>query len=231
MDNRDLSLVMDFYELTMSQVYFNEGKMDECVTFDLFYRKNPDNAGYSLCAGLEQVIDFVKRFKFSQSDLEYLKNTKQFTDEFLEYLKNFKFKGDIYAIREGTPVFPNEPIIRVKGNIIEAQLLETALLLCINHQTMIATKAHRIVEAAEGRAIMEFGARRSHNFDAAIYGARAADIGGVVGTLSNGTVSSVVSNTNSISYCAQGYIAPMIGNMQGGTVEYSYSTAANGSTL
>ncbi len=182
MDNRDLSLVMDFYELTMSQVYFNEGKQDEVVTFDLFYRKNPDNAGYSICAGLEQVVDFVKRFKFTKKDLEYLESTKQFTSDFLEYLKNFKFKGDIFAIPEGTPVFPNEPIIRVKGNIIEAQLLETALLLCINHQTMIATKAHRIVEAAEGRAIMEFGARRSHNFDAAIYGARAAYIGGVVGT-------------------------------------------------
>ena len=182
MDNRDLSLVMDFYELTMSQVYFNEGKTEECVTFDLFYRKNPDNAGYSLCAGLEQVVDFVKRFKFNASDIEYLRSTKQFSEDFLNYLKNFKFKGDIYAIPEGTPVFPYEPIIRVKGNIIEAQLLETALLLCINHQTMIATKAHRIVEAAEGRAIMEFGARRSHNFDAAIYGARAAYIGGVVGT-------------------------------------------------
>ena len=143
MDNRDLSLVMDFYELTMSQVYFNEGKTEECVTFDLFYRKNPDNAGYSLCAGLEQVVDFVKRFKFNASDIEYLRSTKQFSEDFLNYLKNFKFKGDIYAIPEGTPVFPYEPIIRVKGNIIEAQLLETALLLCINHQTMIATKAHR----------------------------------------------------------------------------------------
>ena len=182
MYNLDLTLVMDFYELTMSQVYFNEGKTEEVVTFDLFYRKNPDNAGYSLCAGLEQVIDFVKRFKFNKDDISYLRSTKQFSEDFLNYLANFKFKGDIYAIKEGTPVFPNEPIIRVKGNIIEAQLLETALLLCINHQTMIATKAHRIVEAAEGRAIMEFGARRSHNFDAAIYGARAAYIGGVVGT-------------------------------------------------
>lgn len=173
---------MDFYELTMSQVYFNEGKQDEVVTFDLFYRKNPDDAGYSVCAGLEQVIDFVNDFHFDNSDIEYLRKTGQFSEPFLEYLHNFKFKGDIYAIPEGTPVFPHEPIVRVKGNIIEAQLLETAFLLCINHQTMIATKARRIVSAAEGRAIMEFGARRSHNFDAAIYGARAAYIGGVVGT-------------------------------------------------
>ena len=182
MDKRDLSLVMDFYELTMSQVYFNEGKQDIVVTFDLFYRKNPDNAGYAVCAGLEEVINFVKNFKFTKNDINYLRKTKQFTEEFLTYLANFKFKGDIYAIKEGTPVFPYEPIIRIKANIIEAQLLETAMLLAINHQTLIATKARRIVEAADGRAVMEFGARRAHNFDAAIYGARAAYIGGVVGT-------------------------------------------------
>lgn len=182
MNKRNLSLVMDFYELTMSQVYFNENKLDEIVTFDLFYRKNPDNAGYTVCAGLEQVIEFVSNFHFDKSDIDYLRSTNQFTEDFLKYLENFKFKGDIYAIPEGTPVFPNEPLVRVKGNIIEAQLLETALLLSINHQTMIATKARRICEAAQGRAIMEFGARRSHNFDAAIYGARAAYIGGVSGS-------------------------------------------------
>ena len=179
---RNLTLVMDFYELTMSQVYFNEGKMDEVVTFDLFYRKNPDNAGYAVCAGLDQAIDLVLNFKFNADDIEYLRSTHCFNEAFLEYLSKFKFKGDIYAIHEGTPVFPYEPIVRVKGNIIEAQLLETGLLLCINHETMIASKARRIVTAAGGRPIMEFGARRSHNFDAAIYGARAAYIGGVAGT-------------------------------------------------
>ncbi len=179
---RNLTLVMDFYELTMSQVYFNEGKMDEEVTFDLFYRKNPDNAGYAVCAGLDQAIDLVLNFSFTADDINYLRSTNCFNEAFLEYLSNFKFKGDIYAIPEGTPVFPYEPIVRVKGNIIEAQLLETGLLLCINHETMIASKARRIVTAADGRAIMEFGARRSHNFDAAIYGARAAYIGGVAGT-------------------------------------------------
>lgn len=181
-DQRNLSLLMDFYELTMSQCYFQGDYKDRIVCFDLFYRRNPDKGGYTVFAGLEEVIEYIVNFHFTKEDIQYLQSLQMFSLEFLEYLENFSFSGDIYAIREGTPVFPNEPLIRVKAKNIEAQLIETALLLCVNHQTLIATKARRIVKAAEGRAIMEFGARRAHNFDSAIYGARAAYIGGVVGT-------------------------------------------------
>lgn len=181
-DERNLSLVMDFYELTMSQCYFNSGNKDKIVTFDLFYRKNPDEGGYAVFAGLEEVIGYIQKLHFSDEDIAYLRSLHKFSEEFLEYLSQFIFTGDVYAVKEGTPVFPYEPLIRVKAKIIDAQLLETAMLLCINHQTMIATKARRIVKAANGRAIMEFGARRAHNFDAANYGARAAYIGGVAGT-------------------------------------------------
>lgn len=181
-DERNLSLVMDFYELTMSQCYFDSNNKDKVVTFDLFYRKNPDKGGYAVFAGLEEVIGYIQKLHFSDGDIAYLRSLHKFSEEFLEYLRHFIFTGDVYAVKEGTPVFPYEPLIRVKAKIIDAQLLETAMLLCINHQTMIATKARRIVKAADGRAIMEFGARRAHNFDAANYGARAAYIGGVVGT-------------------------------------------------
>lgn len=181
-DERNLSLVMDFYELTMSQCYFNSDNRDKIVTFDLFYRKNPDEGGYAVFAGLEEVIGYIQKLHFCDQDIAYLRSLHKFSDEFLDYLRHFIFTGDVYAMKEGTPVFPNEPLIRVKAKIIDAQLLETAMLLCVNHQTMIATKARRIVKAADGRAIMEFGARRAHNFDAANYGARAAYIGGVAGT-------------------------------------------------
>lgn len=181
-DERNLSLVMDFYELTMSQCYFNSDVKDKIVTFDMFYRKNPDNGGFSIFAGLEQMIGYVQNLHFDDHDIEYLRSLNKFNEEFLDYLRHFIFTGDIYAVKEGTPIFPNEPIVRVKAKIIEAQLLETALLLSINHQTLIASKASRIVRAAQGRAVMEFGARRAHNFDAANYGARAAYIGGVVGS-------------------------------------------------
>lgn len=181
-DERNLSLVMDFYELTMSQCYFNSDHKDRIVVFDLFYRRNPDSGGYAVFAGLEEIIGYIQNLHFEDSDIEYLRSLNRFSDEFLDYLRHFIFTGDIYAIKEGTPVFPYEPLIRVKANIIEAQLLETAMLLCVNHQTLIATKAKRIVQAAQGRAIMEFGARRAHNFDSANYGARAAYIGGVSGT-------------------------------------------------
>lgn len=181
-DERNLSLVMDFYELTMSQCYFNSDHKDRTVVFDLFYRRNPDSGGYAVFAGLEEIIGFIQNLHFEDSDIEYLRSLNRFSDEFLDYLRHFIFTGNIYAIKEGTPVFPYEPLIRVKANIIEAQLLETAMLLCVNHQTLIATKAKRIVQAAQGRAIMEFGARRAHNFDSANYGARAAYIGGVSGT-------------------------------------------------
>ncbi len=180
-DTRNLSLVMDFYELTMSQCYFNDNKDTE-VVFDLFYRKNPDEGGYCLFAGLEQVVNYVSNLRFEEEDIEYLRSLNQFTDDFLDYLSTVRFTGDIYAIPEGTPVFPHEPLVRVKAPIIEAQLVETALLLAINHQTLIATKSRRIVQASEGRAVMEFGARRAHNFDAAILGARAAYIAGCAGS-------------------------------------------------
>ena len=180
-DKRNLSLVMDFYELTMSQCYFNDNK-DKEVVFDLFYRKNPDDGGYCVFAGLEQVVDYVSNLHFEKEDIDYLRSLNQFNEEFLEYLSTIRFTGDIYAIPEGTPVFPHEPLVRVKAPIIEAQLVETALLLAINHQTLIATKSRRIVQASEGRAVMEFGARRAHNFDAAILGARAAYIAGCAGS-------------------------------------------------
>lgn len=181
-DERNLSLVMDFYELTMTQCYFNSDNKERIVTFDLFYRKNPDEGGYAVFAGLEEVIGYIQNLHFEDEDIAYLRSLNKFSEAFLDYLRHFIFTGDIYAIKEGTPVFPGEPLIRVKAKIIDAQLIETAMLLCINHQTLIATKARRIVRAADGRAIMEFGARRAHNFDSATYGARAAYIGGAAGT-------------------------------------------------
>lgn len=195
---RNLSLVMDFYELTMSQCYFNQDKNQE-VVFDLFYRNNPDNGGLCLFCGLEQVIEYVKNLHFEKEDIEYLRSLQMFSKDFLEYLSTIRFTGDIYAIPEGTPVFPHEPLLRVKAPIIEAQLVETALLLALNHQTLIATKARRIVQASEGRAVMEFGARRAHNFDAAIYGARAAYIAGCVGSAT--------------TYAGKEYGLPVLGTM------------------
>lgn len=195
---RNLSLVMDFYELTMSQCYFNQDKNQE-VVFDLFYRNNPDNGGLCLFCGLEQVIEYVKNLHFEKEDIEYLRSLQMFSEDFLEYLSTIRFTGDIYAIPEGTPVFPHEPLLRVKAPIIEAQLVETALLLALNHQTLIATKARRIVQASEGRAVMEFGARRAHNFDAAIYGARAAYIAGCVGSAT--------------TYAGKEYGLPVLGTM------------------
>jgi nicotinate phosphoribosyltransferase len=182
MDNRKLELVTDFYELTMSNCYFTKSIQDIIAYFDVFFRKIPDEGGYVIFAGLEQVIDYVKNLKFDEDDISYLKGLNKFSDEFLNYLKSFKFTGTIWAVPEGTVVFPNEPLITVKAPIIEAQILETALLCLINHQSLIATKSSRIVRAAKGRPVMEFGARRAHSVDAAVYGARAAVIGGCVGT-------------------------------------------------
>ena len=182
MKNRDLSLVTDFYELTMSNGYFEKGMQDTIAYFDVFFRQIPDNGGYVICAGLEQVIEYIQNLKFTDDDISYLKSLNKFSDEFLNYLKNFQFTGDVWAIPEGTVIFPNEPIITVKAPIIEAQILETMILMIINHQCLIATKASRIVSAAQGRPVMEFGARRAHSIDAAVLGARAAIIGGCVGT-------------------------------------------------
>ena len=180
MDNRKLELVTDFYEFTMSNGFFAKNMTNQIAYFDLFFREIPDNGGYVIFAGLEQIIDYVKNLKFDISDIAYLKSIGIFSDGFLEYLANFKFTGTIWAVPEGTVVFPNEPLITVKAPIIEAQLLETTLLCLINHQSLIATKASRIVNAAKGRKVMEFGARRAHSVDAAVFGSRAAIIGGCV---------------------------------------------------
>ena len=181
-DARNITLVMDFYELTMSYDYFKQGKKDEIAYFDMFYRKNPDNGGYVIMAGLQQLIEAIKDMHFSKGDIDYLRTLNMFDEEFLSYLADFKFDGTIWAVPEGTPVFPYEPLVTVKGKLIEAQLLETFLLVTINHQSLIATKTHRIVQEAKGRPVMEFGARRAQGYDGATYGARAAYIGGAAGT-------------------------------------------------
>lgn len=181
-DARNLSMVMDLYEMTMSNGYFCDGHAEERVVFDVFYRKNPDAGGFAIFAGLEQIIDFIENLHFGQEDIEYFRSLNLFSDEFLEYLGNFKFSGDVYSFREGTIMYPNEPVITVVAPVIDAQLIETAILLEFNHQSLIATKTRRIVKAADGRAVSDFGARRAHNVDAAVYGARAAYIGGAVST-------------------------------------------------
>lgn len=181
-DKRNLSMMMDFYEMTMANGYFEDNKSDKRVVFDVFYRSNPDGGGFSIFAGLEQIIEYVENLRFDFEDIDYLKSQNIFSDKFLNYLKDFRFKGDIIAFPEGAVMYPNEPIITVVAPVIDAQLIETAILAQINHQSLIATKARRIVKAAEGRAVSDFGARRAHNMDAATYGARAAYIGGVVGT-------------------------------------------------
>ena len=179
---KDLTLLIDFYELTMANSYFELGRQDEIAYFDFFFRAIPDNGGYAIFAGLEQLIEYIENLSFEEEEIEYLRSKKIFSEGFLKYLKNFKFKGSIYSFKEGYPIFPGEPIITVKGPIIDCQIIETALLLTVNHQSLIATKASRIVESAQGRIVMEFGARRAHSYDAANYGARAAYISGVDGT-------------------------------------------------
>lgn len=176
------TMMTDFYELTMANGYFESGKKDEICYFDVFFRTIPDKAGYAICAGLEQVIDYIQNLHFDEEDINFLRNKNCFSEEFLQYLSTFKFQGDIYAIPEGTPIFPNEPLLIIRGNAIEAQFIETFVLAEINHQTLIATKTNRIVRAANGRAISEFGARRAHGAEAAILGARAAYIGGCAST-------------------------------------------------
>lgn len=181
-NSRNSTMLMDLYELTMAQTYFKNGSKDQIVTFDMFYRKNPDNAGFSVFAGLAQLIEYINQLEFKNEDIEYLRTLNLFEEDFLNYLSTFKFNGDIYSVEEGSVVFPNEPLIVIKSNIIEAQLIETALLVAINHQSLIATKALRIVRSAQGKGVVELGARRAHNFDSSVYGARAAYIGGVDAT-------------------------------------------------
>jgi len=178
----NMTMLCDFYELTMGNGYFSEGYKDRVTYFDLFFRRVPDGGGFAIAAGLEQVIDYIQNLHFSDEDIAYLRGRHLFTEEFLDYLRDFRFTGDIYAIPEGTPVFPREPIITVRAPAIQAQLLETFMLLTVNHQSLVATKANRIVRAAQGRSIMEFGSRRAQGIDGAIVGARAAYIGGCVGT-------------------------------------------------
>ena len=181
-DKINLTMLCDFYELTMAYGYFEEGNKDRITYFDVFYRQCPDGGGFAIAAGLEQIIDYIQELRFEPEDIEYLRSRNLFSEEFLAYLANFKFTGDIWAVPEGTPIFPREPILTVRAPAIEAQLIETFLLLSINHQSLIATKANRVVRAAEGRTVLEFGSRRAQGADAAILGARAAYIGGCNGT-------------------------------------------------
>ena len=181
-DKRNISMVMDLYEMTMANGYFQCGDTNRRVAFDVFYRRNPDGGGFSIFAGLEQIIEYVENMHFDADDVDFFRNLNLFSDEFLSYLENFRFHGDIYSFPEGTIMYPNEPFMTIVADLIDAQLIETAILTQVNHQSLVATKARRIVRAAEGRFVSDFGARRAHNMDAATYGARAAFIGGVNGS-------------------------------------------------
>ena len=178
----NMTMLCDFYELTMGNGYFQNGYKDRITYFDVFFRRVPDGGGFAIAAGLEQLIDYIENLHFSEEDIAYLRGRNLFSEEFLQYLADFHFTGDIYAVPEGTPVFPREPLVVVRAPAIEAQLIETFTLLTINHQSLIATKANRVVRAAQGRTVLEFGSRRAQGADAAIVGARAAYIGGCNGT-------------------------------------------------
>ena len=182
LDRTNYTMLLDFYELTMANGYFVSGKADEIAYFDVFFRDIPDGGGYAIAAGLDEVIGYIENLNFTEEDITYLRSKHIFDERFLEYLKTFRFTGDIYAIPEGTPIFPREPIMTVRAPAIEAQFIETFVLLALNHQSLIATKANRIVRAAAGRPVAEFGARRAQGAEGAIYGARAAFIGGCSST-------------------------------------------------
>ena len=179
---RNISMMMDLYEMTMANGYFANSDTQPRVIFDIFYRKNPDGGGFAIFAGLEQILEYIENMHFTEQDIEYFASLKLFSQEFLDYLKDFRFTGDIYSFPEGTIMYPNEPCVTVVAPLIDAQLVETALLALVNHQSLIATKTSRIVRAAGNRAVSDFGARRAHNMDAAVYGARAAYIAGAAGT-------------------------------------------------
>ncbi len=181
-DERNLTMLVDFYELTMGNGYFRKGLKEKIAYFDMFFRRIPDDGGYCIMAGVEQLIDYLSTLKFTDDDITYLRDKHAFSEEFLDYLRDFDFSCDVWAVPEGNPVFPNEPLVTVRGPVIRAQFLETMILLTINHQTLIATKANRICRAADGRPVMEFGSRRAQGYDGAIYGARAAIIGGCSST-------------------------------------------------
>ena len=181
-NDRNIPLLCDYYEYTMANGYVENGLQDQIVYFDIYFRTVPDKGGFAVFAGLEQLVDYIVNLRFSDSDIEFLRSKNTFSDEFLEYLRNFRFTGDVWAIPEGTPVFPGEPLVTIKGPIAQVQILETFALLTLNHQTLIATKASRIVRAAAGRTVLEFGSRRAQGTDAAVLGARAAYIAGCAGT-------------------------------------------------
>ena len=182
MDKRNLAMLFDFYEMTMANGYFRKGMKDDITYFDIFFRRVPDGGGFAIAAGLQQLIEYIEDLHFDEEDLDYLRSKNLFEEDFLDYLRNFRFTGDIWAVPEGTPVFPNEPLVTVRAPASQAQLIETYALLCINHQSLIATKAARVVRAAAGRKVLEFGSRRAQGVDGAVMGARAAYIGGVHGT-------------------------------------------------
>ncbi len=181
-NQRNLTMLVDFYELTMANGYFNKDLINKVACFDMFFRRVPDGGGYCIMAGVEQLTEYLSNLKFTEEDIKFLRNKNMFSEDFLNYLENFEFCCDVWAVPEGNPVFPNEPLVIVKGPVIQAQFIETMILLTINHQTLIATKANRICNSANGRPVMEFGSRRAQGYDGAIYGARAAVIGGCSST-------------------------------------------------
>ncbi len=181
-DKLNLTMLTDFYEITMANGYYEAGMIDDIACFDLFFRRIPDQGGFVIMAGLEQVVHYLESLRFTEEDVDFLREKKIFNEDFLKYLKDFEFSCDLWAVPEGTPVFPGEPLLTVRGPVMQAQFIETMVLLIINHQSLIATKANRIVRAAQGRAVMEFGTRRAHGASAAVLGARAAYIGGCSGT-------------------------------------------------
>ncbi|MDS0525038.1 nicotinate phosphoribosyltransferase [Clostridium sp. SHJSY1] len=203
-NDRNLTMLVDFYELTMGNGYLEKGLQDKIAYFDMFFRRVPDGGGYCIMAGVEELIEYLSSLNFTEDDIEYLRNKNMFSEEFLSYLKNFKFSCDVWAVPEGNPVFPNEPLVTVRGPVIQAQFVETMILLTINHQTLIATKANRICRAANGRPVMEFGSRRAQGYDGAIYGARAAVIGGCSSTAC--TISDKLFNIPAIGTMAHSWV-------------------------
>ena len=203
-DERNLTMLVDFYEITMGNGYFEKDLKDKIAYFDMFFRRIPDGGGYCIMAGVEQLITYLKNLKFSENDIEYLREKNLFSEEFLEYLINFEFSCDVWAVPEGNPVFPGEPLVTVRGPVIQAQFLETMILLTVNHQTLIATKANRICRAAEGRPVMDFGSRSAQGYEGAIYGARAAIIGGCSSTAC--TISDRMFNIPAIGTMAHSWV-------------------------